>query len=263
MRIRLLSWNVNGIRAIFPKEVERESHLSFSEFLVSDIPDIVGLQETKVDSKKIPIEITRIPGYLFYLNPASRKGYSGTGLYSRIEPVSVENVFHPDFRDEGRIIIARYSLFTLCNVYFPNGGRSPERLEYKIHFYDAFLQFLLKRRDEGERMIICGDVNTAHTEDDLARPKENETVSGFLPIEREWISRLIESNFIDTFRLFSKGNGHYSWWDYKSRARERNVGWRLDYFFVDRSLLDNVVASSIRTEIYGSDHCPVELVLEF
>lgn len=259
---RLLSWNVNGLRAVSGKDILPDT--SFTEFLTKEKPDVLCLQETKADIQSLKQSVTRIPDYFFYINPAQRKGYSGVALYSRIEPEEVETggLGH-EFDHEGRIITARFTDFLLMNVYFPNGGASDERLAFKLRFYDAFLE-LVKRLDrDGVPLVICGDVNTAHTSIDLARPKENETVSGFLPEEREWIDRLIDSGFVDTFRLFQTEGGYYSWWDYKTRARLRNVGWRIDYFFVNERMRPYVSTAAIRADIMGSDHCPVTLTLIF
>jgi len=257
----LYSWNVNGIRAVSGKEVL--PGISFSQFLIHEKPDILCLQETKADIHTLPPEITRIPGYFFYINPAERKGYSGVAMYSRTEPVSIEpGGLSPEFDTEGRMIIARYPEFVLFNVYFPNGGASDERLAFKLRFYDAFLEKIKAMNASGERIIFCGDVNTAHKPIDLARPKENELVSGFLPVEREWIDRVIEAGFFDSFRLFSDEPEQYSWWDYKTRARARNVGWRIDYFLVSRSFLPVVKDAFIHEEITGSDHCPVGIIMD-
>ena len=254
----LFSWNVNGLRAVSGKEVL--PGVTFPGFLSREKPDILCLQETKADSHTLTTDISRIPGYFFYLNPAERKGYSGVALYTRTEPDSIEfGGLGPEFDHEGRIITARYPDFTLMNVYFPNGGASDDRLPYKLRFYDAFLDKIREMDQNGEQVIFCGDVNTAHTPADLARPKENEQVSGFLPVEREWIDRVIGAGFIDTFRIFSKEPGQYSWWDYKTRARMRNVGWRIDYFFVNTRLKQFVTGAGIRPDIMGSDHCPVTL----
>jgi exodeoxyribonuclease-3 len=261
-RYRILSWNVNGLRAVAGKEIT--GGLLFPDFLAQDHPDIVCLQETKVDAKSLPPGLGRVDPYFFYLNPAERKGYSGTGLYSLTEPEEITFGFGVHECDhEGRTIIARYQDFTLCNIYFPNGGASDDRLAFKLRFYEAFLQYLISEDRKGSRIVICGDVNTAHFPVDLARPKENETVSGFLPVEREWMDRLVSAGFADTFRMFEQGGGHYSWWDYKTRARERNVGWRIDYFFVNERMKKFVTASRIRNEVMGSDHCPVELEIQF
>jgi exodeoxyribonuclease-3 len=259
---RILSWNVNGLRAIAAKEILNEK--KFPDFLVQDNPDICCLQETKVDVKSVPVEIHRIGSYFFYLNPAIRKGYSGVCVYTRKEPEEIRYGFGvPECDREGRTIVARYPEFTLYTVYFPNGGASGDRLAFKLRFYDAFLEHIMQEAAKGKYIVICGDVNTAHHPADLARPKENETVSGFLPVEREWMDRFVSAGFIDTFRMFESGGGHYSWWDYKSRARQRNVGWRIDYFFVNEKMREHVVSSTIRNEVMGSDHCPVELVIRF
>lgn len=261
-RYRILSWNVSGLRAVAGKEVLDGRNLP--DYLLHDSPDICCLQETKVDVKSLPTGVSRIGTYFFYLNPAERKGYSGVGLYTRKEPEEVVYGFGaPEFDHEGRIIIARYPEFTLYNIYFPNGGASDDRLAFKLRFYDAFLAHIMERDAAGDRIVICGDVNTAHLPIDLARPKENSKVSGFLPIEREWLNRLVSTGFVDTFRMFESGGGFYTWWDYKTRARTRNVGWRIDYFFVNERMKSNVVSSVIRNEVMGSDHCPIELVIQF
>lgn len=259
---RLFSWNVNGIRAVSGKEVL--PGVLFHAFLKTEKPDILCLQETKVDSHTIPSDLTRIPGYFFYLNPAERKGYSGVAMYSRTEPESVEyGGLGKEFDTEGRLITARFPEFTIMNVYFPNGGASDERLAFKLRFYDSFLEKIIKMSAAGERIIFCGDVNTAHTPIDLARPKENEQVSGFMPIEREWIDRVIQAGFFDSFRLFSEERDQYSWWDYKTRARTRNVGWRIDYFFINEAMKSFITGAGIRQDIMGSDHCPVTLTAAF
>jgi exodeoxyribonuclease-3 len=253
-RLKIYSWNVNGIRA-----VDRKGAM---EWFFNKRPDILGLQEIKAQADQVPPALREVDGYNTYFNSAERKGYSGVGLYSRIKPESVHNGFGvKEFDREGRTIIAEYDKFTLLNVYFPNGKASPERLAYKMAFYEEFLEHINRRRDKGENIIFCGDVNTAHKEIDLARPKENEKISGFLPEEREWIDRIVDEGYIDTFRLFNSEPDHYTWWDMKSRARDRNVGWRIDYFFVSESLRKNVKNAFIEPEIMGSDHCPVGIEL--
>ena len=161
------------------------------------------------------------------------------------------------FDSEGRALILEYSEFILFNIYFPNGKMSGERLQYKMDFYDMFLDYAKNLLNQGKRIIVCGDVNTAHKEIDIARPKENEKISGFLSEERSWIDKFIETGFIDTFRHFNKDSANYSWWDYKSKARDRNVGWRIDYFFISSNLLYNLSSAFILKEVMGSDHCPV------
>jgi exodeoxyribonuclease-3 len=167
------------------------------------------------------------------------------------------------FDREGRIIVADFEKFILLNIYFPNGKSSPERLEYKLEFYNAFLDYIIKLKNKQKNLIICGDVNTAHTELDLARPKENEKFSGFLPIEREWIDKFLSHGFVDTFRIFDKNPGNYTWWDFKTRARERNVGWRIDYFIISDSLIGNLQTAFINPDVMGSDHCPIGIEIKF
>ncbi|KQC04184.1 MAG: exodeoxyribonuclease III [Methanoculleus sp. SDB] len=250
--LQILSWNVNGLRAVVKK--------GFADILARIQPDIVCIQETKLQENQIPGEIARLPGYRAYFSSAEKKGYSGVALFTRREPEEVSYGFGIDrFDTEGRILIARYPGFDLMNIYFPNGKMSRERLAYKMDFYEACRAEAVRRLRDGRHVIICGDVNTAHTEFDIARPKENEKRSGFLPEERAWIDSLLESGFVDTFRMFSPEGGQYTWWDLKTRARERNVGWRIDYFFVDASFSSRVRDSRILDTVMGSDHCPILL----
>jgi exodeoxyribonuclease-3 len=246
--MRILSWNINGLRAAHKR--------GFRDWLLSESPDILCLQETKASEEQVPEDLRNLTGYNSYFVGAERKGYSGVALWTRKEPKAIEtNLRIPRFDIEGRMIRADYRNFTLLNLYFPNGGASHERLEYKLDFYDSFLHYLADLRKRS--IIICGDFNTAHKEIDLARPKENRTVSGFLPEERAWIDRLTDRGFIDTFRMYNQEPGHYTWWDYQTRARTRNVGWRIDYFFVSRGLKRRVTSAFIMSEVMGSDHCPI------
>ena len=248
----LISWNVNGLRAIHKK--------GFLEWLTRESPDMLCLQETKASPDQLPDELLNVNGYSCWFSSAEKKGYSGVALYSKQEPLNVHHGFgDPRFDSEGRILIAEYPEYVLFTIYYPNGGASPERLRYKMDFYDAFLECARQYRDRGCRLIICGDVNTAHCEIDLARPKANETNTGFLPEERAWIDRFLAEGFIDTFRMMCDEPGHYSWWDYKTRARERNIGWRIDYFFVSENLRKQVKDAWILSDVTGSDHCPVGL----
>ncbi len=251
---KLISWNVNGLRAIEKK--------GFAGFIEQEQPDILCLQETKAFAGQLPDSLRSRPGYEFYINPASRPGYSGTAVYTRREPVSVAfGLGDPAFDSEGRTIILDYDDFLLYNIYYPNGAANGDRLQYKLDFYEAFHLHALQQAAAGRSVIVCGDFNTAHQEIDLARPKENSTVSGFLPQERAFLDRFIASGFVDTFRMFESGGGHYSWWDMKSRARDRNIGWRIDYFFVSETLVDRVTQASLLMAQMGSDHCPAVLVL--
>lgn len=250
--MRIISWNVNGLRAIHKK--------GFLEWLQKEQPDILCLQETKADVESLPQDLREVGGYNAFFNSAEKKGYSGVCVYSRSKPVRVEKSFGAKkFDPEGRVLVLEYPKFVLCNVYFPNGKASAERLKYKMDFYDAFLKFVDKLHAEGKKVVICGDVNTAHKEIDLARPKENSETSGFLPEERVWIDELLAHDFVDSFRKFHSEPDNYSWWDYKTKARERNVGWRIDYFFTSKSL--KLKDAFIMNEVLGSDHCPVGIEL--
>ncbi len=253
--ITLLSWNVNGIRAAYKK--------GFLDWFKSANPDILCLQETKANKEQLNDELINVPGYHSYFCSGERKGYSGVAIYSKEKPLKIETKIGVEkFDNEGRILIAHYDKFILLNIYFPNGKARKERLIYKLEFYEAFLDFVNNLKNKGNKLVICGDVNTAHKEIDLARPKENEKTSGFLPEERQWIDKFIESGFIDTFRLFNNEPNQYTWWDMITRARERNVGWRIDYFFVSNNLKPQVKNAFISPEVMGSDHCPVGLILK-
>jgi exodeoxyribonuclease-3 len=249
---KLLSWNVNGIRAVHRKEL---FHPVFSLN-----PDVLCIQETKAHPEQLEDDLTKIEDYFAYFSSAEKKGYSGVAIYSKQQPLSVQHGFGIErFDSEGRILVAEYPSFTLINIYYPNGKSSPDRLQYKLDFYDAFLDYTEGLRRQGKNLVICGDVNTAHKEIDLARPRENENVSGFLPIEREWMDKFFAQGYADTFRMFNPEPGNYSWWDYKSMARDRNIGWRIDYFFVNQEFKPNVKNASILSEFFGSDHCPIGL----
>ncbi|MCP4135034.1 MAG: exodeoxyribonuclease III [bacterium] len=252
---KILSWNVNGIRAINKK--------GFVPWFNKEKPDILCLQETKAEESQVPEEITSLKGYHQYYCSAVKKGYSGTALFSKTEPEHVDYGFGIDrFDSEGRTIIAHYDSFVLFNIYYPNGQMSDERLQYKMDFYDAFLEYADSLKDNGKNLIICGDVNTAHTEIDLARPKANEDSSGFLPQERAWIDKFISHGYVDTFRLFTAEGSHYSWWSYRANARANNAGWRIDYFFVSDSLKGDVKSSFMLTDVMGSDHCPIGIEIK-
>ncbi len=251
----LYSWNVNGLQAAVRK--------GLLDWFDSTQPDVLCLQETKKNATEAEKLVAR-PGYSACFVLGERKGYSGVGLITRPKPKQwLTGMGGYRFDREGRLVGADYGDLVVLSVYFPNGKASRERLEYKLAFYDAFLDFVLELHAQGKSVVFCGDVNTAHTELDLARPKENSKVSGFLPEERAWLDKVIESGFVDTFRLFTKEGGHYSWWDLKTRARERNVGWRLDYFFVSEDLVPKVKRAWIASDVMGSDHCPVGLELDW
>ncbi|MCH7771574.1 MAG: exodeoxyribonuclease III, partial [Bacteroidetes bacterium] len=209
-------------------------------------------------------DLINVDGYASYFSSAERKGYSGTATYTKVNPVKVVNgIGIKKFDSEGRFLVTDFTDFILFNIYFPNGKAKEERLQYKMDFYGAFLKHLKKLLKQDKKIVICGDVNTAHKEIDLARPKPNEKISGFLPQEREWIDKLLEAGFIDTFRKFNQKPEQYTWWDMMTRARERNVGWRIDYFFISENLRDNLKNAFILPEVMGSDHCPVGIELKF
>jgi exodeoxyribonuclease-3 len=253
--LRLLSWNVNGIRAILKK--------GFLDWLRRADCDILCVQETKADDQHIPDELKQIAGFSFHHVAASKKGYSGVALFSRPTIKTIQKGFGVKrFDIEGRTLIADYGTFVLVNVYFPNGKMSKERLQYKLGFYNAFLEYIDGLKAQGTHLIICGDVNTAHQEIDLARPKENEKKSGFLPEERAWIDTLIDHGYIDTFRFFHRETGHYTWWDYRTKARDRDIGWRIDCFYVSKDLKKNLKSAFILKDVTGSDHCPIGIELK-
>jgi exodeoxyribonuclease-3 len=252
--LKILCWNVNGVRSVHKK--------GFLEWLGEESPDILCIQETKAQPEQLAAELLRPEGYHTYWGYAETRGYSGVATFSKTEPANVALGFGVDrFDAEGRVIVTEHPGFDLFNVYFPNGKQSAERLKYKLDFYDAFLEHIDSLGVQGRNIIVCGDYNTAHKEIDLARPKENENVSGFLPIEREWMDKLVAHGYVDTFRHFNREPHQYTWWDLKTRARERNAGWRIDYFFVSEDLLPSVSEAFIMPDVMGSDHCPIALVV--
>lgn len=254
--LRLVSWNVNGIRAVIKK--------GFFDWLEEAQPDILGLQETKISAELLTPEMVEPKGYHTYWSHANKKGYSGTAIFTRERPLSVVEGFGlPEWDGEGRTLIAEYPGFILYNIYFPNGGRGDDRLQYKLGFYDAFLAHSQELRKKGKPVIACGDYNTAHKPIDLARPKENENVSGFMPIERAWLDQYTEAGYVDTFRHFYPDKTQaYSWWNMRTFARERNVGWRIDYFFINNEFTGKLVDAAIEPDVMGSDHCPVTLTAD-
>ena len=253
--MKLISWNVNGIRAADNK--------GLFDWFKSESPDVLCLQEIKALPEQFPPHLRNTPGYHIYINSAERKGYSGVATFAKKQPIFVKNGFGIEkFDKEGRVLITEYPDFVLFNIYYPNGKRDDERLEYKLDFYDAFLSIADNLISEGKNIVVCGDFNTAHKQIDLAHPKENEKYSGFLPVERAWIDTFIDHGYVDTFRHFNKESDQYSWWAYRTHARERNIGWRIDYFFVNKEFLPNVKNAFIMQDVLGSDHCPVGIEIE-
>jgi exodeoxyribonuclease III len=252
--MKIITWNINGIRAAEKK--------GLPDYLAATDADVVCLQETKAQPDQIPLTLSHVRGWQVWFHSAERKGYSGTAVYSKISPVKVEyGLGQPEFDTEGRTIIVDFTDFLLYNIYFPNGGSGEERLNFKLRFYECFHAHVLARIAEGRQVVVCGDFNTAHQEIDIARPKENVKVSGFMPVERAFLDRFVASGFVDAFRLYNQEPGQYTWWDQKSRARDRNIGWRLDYFYVSAGLVDRVKDAFIQMDVMGSDHCPAGVVI--
>lgn len=264
--MKIYSWNVNGIRATLKKG-------TFQAFMSAHHPDIVCLQETKAERGQIEIEL---PGYHEYWNSAARKGYSGTAIFAKQEPLSVVNGFPDTFAkrfkfadelkrdstEEGRVITAEFPKFFLVTVYTPNAKDDLSRLALRHEHWDpAFLAYC-RQLEKKKPVVLCGDLNVAHTELDLANPKPNRGKKGFTDEERAGFQNMIDAGFIDTFRLFTQGNGHYTWWSHFANSRARNVGWRIDYFLVSAKLRAAVKAAKIHADVLGSDHCPVSVTLD-
>lgn len=270
--MKIVTWNVNGIRAVHKKGI-------FEQYLRTESPDVLCIQETKASPEQLPPELLTPDGYYAAFHSCSiKKGYSGVAMFSKIQPQAIHTGFGIEkFDQEGRVVQMDFGEFILLNIYFPNGQVKGDehridaaeaekrrgRLQYKLDFYDALFQYCQQLRAQGRKIIICGDYNTAFTEDDLARPKENVNVTGFLPIEREKLAEVFAMGYVDMFREFTEGNGHYTWWSNQSFARERNVGWRIDYHCVSKDLVSRVQSCRIQPETMGSDHCPVILELNF
>jgi exodeoxyribonuclease-3 len=253
--MRLYSWNVNGIRAALGR--------GLIEWLLCERPDVLCLQETKARPEDLPQSAREPNGYQSFWAAAVRRGYSGVATYARCPVKSWRTGLGiARFDDEGRVLMTEVGGIELYNVYFPNGRAGPERLAHKLDFYSAFLDYVDARAAAGRAVVFCGDVNTAHKPIDLAHPRQNEKLSGFLPEERAWLDRWCEHGWIDSFRhCYPERSGAYSWWTMRVDARARNVGWRLDYFFIHHSLLDRVEDAGISSEVPGADHCPVWLQL--
>ena len=264
--LKLYSWNVNGIRAVVKKG-------AIQEFMAKQQPDILGLQETKAKQGQAEIDFE---GYEEYWNSAEKAGYSGTAIFTKVKPLKVINGFPENFakkynfvddktRDsanEGRVIAAEFDEFWFVTVYTINAKDDLSRLELKYKHWDpAFLAYV-KELEKTKPVIFCGDLNVAHTPDDLARPKENEGKKGFTKEERQGFDNMIKAGYMDTFRMFTKGNGHYSWWTHWANARARNVGWRIDYIMASKKLAPKIKAAQIHSDIMGSDHAPVSITLD-
>ncbi len=257
-RVKLVSWNVNGLRAAMKKD--------FLKSLLKMDADIFAIQETKLQESQLTDEMKNISGYeSFYSHSTIKKGYSGVGVYTRVKPKTVKyGIGIPGFDEEGRIIEMDFGDFLFFNVYFPNGQMSEERLRYKLDFYEAFFNYTDECKKDGRSIVVTGDFNTAHNEIDLKNPGPNSKRSGFLRIERDWMDLIVAKGYVDTFRHTYPDTVKYSWWTYRFKARDKNAGWRIDYFFVTRDIIDNgwIEAAFIDNDVFGSDHCPIGLVLE-
>jgi exodeoxyribonuclease-3 len=253
--MKITTWNVNGFRAAWGK--------SLREWVIAESPDVVCLQEIKVTPQQLTEEQRNFPGYSAIWNPAQKLGYSGVATFCRKDPLEVALGFEvPHFDIEGRSIRTQHLDFLLYNIYFPNGQRGQERLDYKLGFYSHLLEQCDVLHAAGENIIITGDFNTAHKPIDLRNPKENEKNSGFLPEERAWVDKYLEHGFVDIYRLLYPERIQYTWWTYRMGARQRNVGWRLDYFLISEKLAARVKDIVIHEDVLGSDHCPVTLVID-
>jgi exodeoxyribonuclease-3 len=253
--MKITTWNVNGYRAILRKEA--------LDWVPEVAPDVLCLQEIKVKPEQLSEKEMKLGDYAGIWNPADRPGYSGTLTFHKKDPLEVEKGFgFEEFDVEGRVIRTRYEDFYLYNIYFPNGGQENKRVPYKLRFYEKLLELCDELHAEGENIIITGDFNTAHNEIDLANPKSNEKNTGFLPEEREWIDKYLDHQFVDAYRVLYPEREKYTWWTYRFNSRARDVGWRLDYFLVSETLMDQVEDVVIHGNIMGSDHCPVSLILK-
>jgi exodeoxyribonuclease-3 len=251
--LRFVSWNVNGLRSILKK--------GFLDFFAATAPDVLCLQEVRATPEQVDA-LAWPAGYHRFWNAATKAGYSGTAVFTRIEPLGVmRGIGVKEHDGEGRVLTLEFADFFVVNCYTPNSGRELERLAYRGAWDEAFLAFL-KKLEKKKPVAFCGDMNVAHTEIDLARPKQNVRNHGFTPEERAGFTRLIEAGFIDTFREFEKGTGHYSWWSIMGGARARNVGWRIDYWAISKALRPRLRRAWIMKDVTGSDHCPVAMELE-
>ncbi|MBQ4492844.1 MAG: exodeoxyribonuclease III [Deltaproteobacteria bacterium] len=246
-----VSWNVNGLRAVLGK--------GFAETLESLNADIVALQEIKAHPEQLPEEITALAGFRKFWHPAERKGYYGTAIFRRIEPLAVHyGIGKPEFDCEGRVLTLEFADYFFVTAYFPNAQDELKRLDFKLAFDTAMLEYLNRLRAQ-KTVLLCGDFNVAHKEIDLARPRENRGNPGFSDEERAWMDSLLAEGYVDTFRKFCPDPGQYSWWSYRANARAKNIGWRIDYFVVDAQSENRVLEAAIHSGILGSDHCPVSI----
>ncbi len=253
--MKLISWNVNGIRAALKN--------GFVKFAEQHHPDILCIQETKIHDDHIEKILLHLDGYHFYWNSADKRGYSGVATFTKMKPLSVQKgIGMPEHDKEGRVLVLEYEQFYLVNVYTPNSQRGLLRLKYRCQWNRAFQAFV-KKLEKKKPIVICGDLNVAHMEIDLKNPTQNRKNAGFTDEERTDFTALLRAGFLDTFREFEKGPGHYTWWSYMFNARARNIGWRIDYFLISPSLRKHLKKAEIHSRVHGSDHCPVSIELDF
>jgi len=247
------SWNVNGIRA--------QEKKGFCNWAKSTNADIIAVQETKANPSQLSEQLLHLNGYQSYWKFGEKKGYSGVAIYSRIKPINIIDHFQEQTLDsEGRLIGLEFEKFFFFNGYFPNGGQGIHRVQYKLDFYNLFYEYISQLK---KPVIFCGDINTAHNEIDLAHPNANHNTSGFMDIERKWLNFILdEKNWIDTFRYYNKNAYQYTWWDMKTKARDRNIGWRLDYFIASPGFEKHLISSKIHHQVMGSDHAPISLTIK-
>lgn len=252
--MKIVTWNVNGIRAALGKNaLDAVWKLS---------PDVLCLQEVKARPEQLTDEQAGALQYPYAWNPAEKAGYSGVATFFKEQPLDIQmGLGESEFDVEGRVISTLHPGFRLFNIYFPNGQRGKSRVDYKLEFYSSLLKLCDKLHKKGESLIITGDFNTAHMPIDLKNPKSNEKTSGFMPEERDWVQKYLDHGFVDVYRKLYPEKVQYTWWTYISNARERNVGWRIDYFLVSEALVPHMKDVIIHDDIFGSDHCPVELIL--
>ncbi len=253
--MKLLSWNVNGIRSCFRK--------GLLSWVRAQAAEVVCLQEIRARREQVEEELDSFAGYHAFWNPARRPGYSGVATFSRRPPEVVHyGLGQPEFDEEGRVLTLEFGRLAVVNAYFPNSQRTHARLPFKLAFCEAILKWLEGLRSRGRHVLLCGDYNIAHREIDLRNPRENQDNAGFLPQERAWMDRLLDSGFVDTFRMRCPEPGHYTWWSHRKGVRERNIGWRIDYVVADQDLDPRVLESFHQPQVQGSDHCPVGVLLD-
>jgi exodeoxyribonuclease-3 len=256
-RLKITTWNVNGLRAALRNGIW--------DWIGSYSPDVLCLQEIRVRPEQLTkAQLLLFEDYRIFWNPADRPGYSGVATFVKNDILDFDMGLGSDkFDMEGRVIWTNHSNFSLYNIYFPNGGRDHSRVPYKLDFYAYLLDICQKKQEREEKFVICGDFNTAHQEIDLRNPKENAKTTGFLREERDWIDVYLDHGFVDIFRYMYPEEVKYSWWTYRYGARQRNIGWRLDYFLLTSNMITNVIDVIIHDDVYGSDHCPVTLILNY